>query len=91
MLNSVVVDAACFRSAAHFKSRTFVHVLKVLVELPLSCFVVDLLLHDVAPVLDVVSDGHLLQAALRVPQRPPRLLDLQPPYITRKLRRGSGE
>lgn len=50
--------------------------MKVLVELPVSCLVVDLLLHHVAPVLDVMSDGHLLQAALRVPQRLPRLLDL---------------
>lgn len=65
-----------FQNRGPFLSRTFVHVLKVLVELPLSCFVVNLLLHDVTPVLDVVSDGHLLQAALRVPQRPPRLLDL---------------
>lgn len=73
MGNSVVVVTV---NRGPFQSRTFVHVLKVLVELPLSRFVVNLLLHDVAPVLDVVSDGHLLQAALGVPQRPPRLLDL---------------
>lgn len=65
-----------FKNRGPSSSRTFIHVLKVLVELPLPCFVVDLLLHHVAPVLDVVSDGHLLHAALRVPQRPPRLLDL---------------
>lgn len=65
-----------FKNRGPSSSRTFIHVVKVLVELPVSCFVVDLLLHHVAPVLDVMSDGHLLQAALRVPQRPPRLLDL---------------
>ena len=57
---------------------TFIHILEVLVELLLARLLVVLLLHHVSPVLDVVTDGHLLQAALRVPQRSPGLCDLDP-------------
>lgn len=57
--------------------RTFIQILKVLVELPLSRLLVELLLYDVSSVLDVVTDGHLLHAALRVFHCSPGLLDLE--------------
>lgn len=55
---------------------TFIHVLEVLVELLLPGLPVLLPLDDVASVLDVMGDGHLLQSALRVLQTLPGLLDL---------------
>lgn len=58
------------------RDRTFVHVLKVLVELLLSGSLVVFLLHHVSPVVDVVTNGHLLHAALGVFDRSPSLLDL---------------
>lgn len=59
-----------------FFSRTLIHVVKVLVQLFISGFLVVLLLYHVSPVMDVMSNGHLLHAALRVFNRSPGLLDL---------------
>lgn len=84
----------CFVSAAHvtrgtstrvslFKCLlTFIHVLEVLVELLLAGFPVLFPLDDVASVLHVMADGHLLQSALRVLQTPPGLLYLDTPQTT---------
>lgn len=64
--------------------RTFIHVLKVLVELLLPCFLVVFLLYNMPLVLDVVSDGHPLQTALRVFDCSPGLLDLVIKNIDKK-------
>lgn len=59
-----------------FFSRTLIHVVKVLVELFISGFLVVLLLYHVSPIMDVMSNGHLLHAALGVFNCLPSLLDL---------------
>lgn len=64
----------------------FIHVLEVLVELLLAGFPVLFPLDDVASVLDVMADGHLLQSAVRVLQTPPSLLYSS--RSTARLRRG---
>lgn len=55
---------------------TFVHVDVVLPLLLVTRAVVPGPLHDVGPLPDVVADGHLFQAAVRVPHRSPCLTDL---------------
>lgn len=57
-------------------NHTFIHVLKVLVELLLAGFLVIFLLYHVSSLADVMSNGHLLHAALRVFDCLPSLLDL---------------
>ncbi len=61
---------------------TFIHVLEVLVELLLAGFPVLFPLDDVTSVLDVMTDEHLLQSAVRVLLTPPGLLYLDTPQTT---------